>query len=257
VSPGLSDAEELRKEIEAEQQNASKLEALQHSLDAKEYAAVMAAADSIPFRSAYRERAAALEKEARTRLITQHMTMGEKRRSEGNCAEARREAQAVLAVAPEYQPAQDLINRCGRGASPGKPSVVSVSGRPAPAARPQAPASAVASAATSTPRPAARPAPTSSAQEGGGGGASSGPDPDDLMQQAQEAWVKGQFSVAIEASRKALRARPGLTRAYQIIAVCSCSLRDAEQATRAYERLDDRNRQMVKQLCAARGVNIE
>jgi len=63
--------------------------------------------------------------------------------------------------------------------------------------------------------------------------------------------------LAIDASRRALRARPGLTRAYQIIAVCSCSLRDAEQATRAYERLDDRNRQLVKQACQKSGVNIE
>jgi hypothetical protein len=48
-----------------------------------------------------------------------------------------------------------------------------------------------------------------------------------------------------------------LTRAYQIIAVCSCSLRDADSASKAYERLDDRNKQLVKQLCAKSGITID
>jgi hypothetical protein len=44
---------------------------------------------------------------------------------------------------------------------------------------------------------------------------------------------------------------------HQIIAVCSCSLRDAESASKAYERLDERNKQMVKTLCQKSGVTID
>ena len=51
------------------------------------------------------------------------------------------------------------------------------------------------------------------------------------------------------ASRKALRLAPGMMRAYQIIAVCSCSLRDQAGAAKAYERLDDKNKQLVRSLC--------
>jgi hypothetical protein len=91
----------------------------------------------------------------------------------------------------------------------------------------------------------------------GGEAAPASGDADALLQEAQDAWLKQQYAAAIDASRKALKAKPGLTRAYQIIAVCSCSLRDAESAAKAYERLDERNKQLVKTLCAKSGVTVE
>ena len=109
---------------------------------------------------------------------------------------------------------------------------------------------------TAPAKPAAGPR-TASARSPAEGPAPTAAEGDALMQEAQDAWLKGQYSAAIDASRKALRAKPGLTRAYQIIAVCSCSLRDAESASKAYERLDDRNKQLVKQLCAKSGITIE
>ena len=65
------------------------------------------------------------------------------------------------------------------------------------------------------------------------------------------------YAAAIEASRRALRIRPNFTAAYQIIAVCSCLLRDADAATRAYERLDERNKQLVKSSCQKSGINLD
>ena len=37
-----------------------------------------------------------------------------------------------------------------------------------------------------------------------------------------------------------------MTDAYQIIAVCSCTLKDADAAARAYAKLDDKNRNLVR-----------
>jgi Flp pilus assembly protein TadD len=96
------------------------------------------------------------------------------------------------------------------------------------------------------PRPAATSAPESPSG-----------DPDALIQEAQQAWLRGQFAAAIEASRKALRLKPNLPNAYKIIAVCSCSLRDAESAARAYEKLDDRNKQLVKTACQKSGITVD
>ena len=76
------------------------------------------------------------------------------------------------------------------------------------------------------------------------------------MKQAREAWLRQQCGSAMELSRKALRAKPGLTDAYQILAVCSCSLKDAEAAGRAYARLDDKNRSLVHALCLKNGVTV-
>ena len=52
------------------------------------------------------------------------------------------------------------------------------------------------------------------------------------------------------------RARPGMTDAFQIIAVCSCSLKDAEGATRAYGKLDDKSRGLVRSLCQRNGIAV-
>jgi hypothetical protein len=81
-------------------------------------------------------------------------------------------------------------------------------------------------------------------------------DPDALMKQAREAWLRQQCGAAVDYSRKALRAKPGLTDAYQIIAVCSCSLKDADAAGRAYAKLDDKNRNLVRALCSKNGVAL-
>jgi tetratricopeptide (TPR) repeat protein len=264
VSPGLPEAEELRHSIEAEQQNAGRLEALQKAIDTKDYASTLNGAAVISDGSVYKTRARELEQEGRGKLIAQHLATAEKRRSENNCTEARRHAELVLTLEADNQPAQDVIARCTRVVN------VTRSSPPAPGAKPAAAATRIVppplAAARPTPRTASssgaatRPASSgSSAARTEEASATAPPagDADDLLQQAQNAWLKGQYAVAIDASRRALRARPGLTRAYQIIAVCSCSLRDAEQATRAYERLDDRNRQLVKQACQKSGVNIE
>jgi pSer/pThr/pTyr-binding forkhead associated (FHA) protein/tetratricopeptide (TPR) repeat protein len=261
IAPGLPEAEELRHSIEAEQQNASRLEVLQKAIDTKDYASSLNGAAVISDGSVYKARARTLEHEGRGKLIAQHLANAEKRRAEGNCTEARRHAELVLTLETDNQPAQDVLARCTRIAN------VTRAPPPAPAIKPPAAAARTSPplAARPTPRTASSGGPTSRTAsstsppprtEEAGAPAAAG-DADDLLQQAQNAWLKGQFAAAIDASRRALRVRPGLTRAYQIIAVCSCSLRDAEQATRAYERLDDRNRQLVKQACQKSGVNIE
>jgi pSer/pThr/pTyr-binding forkhead associated (FHA) protein/tetratricopeptide (TPR) repeat protein len=296
VSPtDTEDADELKKAIEAEQQNAARFDAIQHASTIMDYEAVIRGAGEISDGSFYKGKAKALEEEARGKLIARHLDLAERKRTEGNCADAKKSATAVLAIDAENQAAKDLIARCGKpGKTPAvavtKPAEEPVAAAPKPAAPAPAP-KPVAAAPTPTPKPApakppaaaptpavetppaskpvavasARPAPArppSARPAAARTPADTTPAPtaadgDALMQEAQDAWLKGQYSAAIDASRKALRAKPGLTRAYQIIAVCSCSLRDAESASKAYERLDDRNKQLVKQLCAKSGVAIE
>jgi Tfp pilus assembly protein PilF len=97
---------------------------------------------------------------------------------------------------------------------------------------------------------AARPAAPAPAPEPPG-------DPDALIQDAQQAWLRGQYAAAIDSAKKALRAKPGFTRAYQIIAVCSCSLKDSDTATKAYERLDDRMKPLVRSACQKSGITLD
>jgi tetratricopeptide (TPR) repeat protein len=105
--------------------------------------------------------------------------------------------------------------------------------------------------------PAREPKPAKSVEPAKAGEpAASAADSDKLIREAQQAWLRGQYGAAIDSARKALRAKPGLTNAYQIIAVCSCALHDAESAAKAVERLDDRNKQFVKSACQKNGISF-
>ena len=63
--------------------------------------------------------------------------------------------------------------------------------------------------------------------EAASGAAEPAADADALLKQARDAWLHQQCPSAIEIARRALKAKPSLTDAYQIITVCSCSLKDA------------------------------
>jgi pSer/pThr/pTyr-binding forkhead associated (FHA) protein len=97
--------------------------------------------------------------------------------------------------------------------------------------------------------PAAKP-PAPSAPE------TSGADPDALLKDAQQAWLRGQFMLAIDNSRRALKIKPGLTKAYEIIAFCSCSLREANDAAKAYAHLDEKVKPMIKTWCQRSGIQL-
>jgi hypothetical protein len=103
------------------------------------------------------------------------------------------------------------------------------------------------------PEPARRAAPAKAEAEAAPAEAE---DAETLMKQAREAWLRQQCGAAMDLSRRALKAKPGWTDAYQILAVCSCSLKDAEAAEHAYARLDDRNRSLVHAVCQKNGISV-
>jgi hypothetical protein len=123
--------------------------------------------------------------------------------------------------------------------APVKPVVAAA--KPAPR-RPAAPAADQASPFKLAEDPKPEPAPAA--------------DPDKLIKDAQQAWFRGQYAAAVDSARKALKAKPGLATAYQIIALCSCALHDEGAASGAYERLDERNKQFVKTACLKNGIKF-
>src|SRR5262249_32278733 len=81
-------------------------------------------------------------------------------------------------------------------------------------------------------------------------------DADALMKQARQAWARQQCGSARDLSRRPLRAHPDMSDAYQIIAACSCSLKDSDGAARAYSKLDDKSRGLVRTLCQRNGIAL-
>ncbi|MBN2572935.1 MAG: protein kinase [Deltaproteobacteria bacterium] len=78
-----------------------------------------------------------------------------------------------------------------------------------------------------------------------------------LLREAQQAWTRQHYAVAIDKAREVLKADPRRRAAHQIIAVCSCAVGAAEDAREAASHLDEHKRKLVQTLCQRHGVNLE
>jgi pSer/pThr/pTyr-binding forkhead associated (FHA) protein len=221
---------------------------------AKNYASALDWFEAIPPDSLYKKRAQPRFEEARLLFVSEHLTAAGKFRTQGRCADAKQEADEVVKVDPDNQLAKDLVKLCRPRPEPS--SMVAATTAPRPPR-----AKVVASAATrseaaggsgATKAESAPPARTVAALAP----ADAPADPDLLMKQAREAWIHQHCGSAIDSARRALKAKPGLSDAYQIIAVCSCSLRDVEGASRAYSKLDEKSRPLARSLCQKNGIAL-
>jgi pSer/pThr/pTyr-binding forkhead associated (FHA) protein/tetratricopeptide (TPR) repeat protein len=261
--PGSSDAANLRKAIEAEKQFSEKLAALKLAMANKEFDTVLQGTAEFPDESMYKRRAVELHKSAQVQFVATHLEAAKTKLAANDCEEARREADLVLGLEAKNKKAVAVVKRCEvlakqaaasqAAAEAPKPATVAPKPAPEPAApkparRPAAPALAARAPAPKTKAVVAEPTKPESA--------SAAADPDKLIKDAQQAWFRGQYAVAIDSARKALRVKPNLTNAYQIIAVCSCALHDADSASKAFERLDERNKLYVKSACQKNGISF-
>jgi pSer/pThr/pTyr-binding forkhead associated (FHA) protein len=237
-------AAELRKRVELETQAAATFAQFGEAAGARSYADALARYGEIPAESVYKVRARPRADEARSLLVAEQLAEAEKARAAGRCADVRTAADAIAELDPKNTLAPQLVKLC-------KPAKAEPVARPAAPARPRV-AAAVPAAKTErqTEKPAAAEKPAEHAEP------EAEVDVDFLMKQSREAWMRQQCGSAIDLARKALKAKPGMTDAYQIIAVCSCSLKDVESATRAYNKLDDKNRNLVRSLCQKNGVIV-
>ncbi len=241
------EATALGRRVEVERQGASMFAKFDEAANAKNYAAALSGYQQIPTDSVYKRRAQPRYEEARTLLVAEHMTAAEKDRAEGRCAEVRQEAMEVIRLEPHNQLIRDLSRLCRA-----RPESVAATSR---AARTRPVAAAPAAERSESPARRSEPARTEPSRAETAAAA----EPEDaeaLMKQAREAWLRQQCGAAMDLSRRALRAKPGWTDAYQILAVCSCSLKDAEAAERAYSRLDDKNRTLVHAVCQKNGIAV-
>ena len=261
--PGSTDAANLRKAIEAEKQYSDKLVALKAAMANKEFETVLQGTTEFPDESMYKPRAVELHKSAQIQFVATHLEAAKTKLAANDCEEARREAELVLGLEAKNKKAVAVVKRCevlakqaaasAAAAEAPKPEPVAVAPKPAPepaAPKPaRRPAAVPVAARAPKPKPAAvepaKPEPAPAAA-----------DPDKLIKDAQQAWFRGQYAVAIDSARKALRVKPNLTNAYQIIAVCSCALHDADSAAKAFERLDERNKLYVKSSCQKNGISF-
>ena len=146
--------------------------------------------------------------------------------------------------------------------SPGAPESA-----PAPTAVSES-APAPAAVSETAPAPAAKPEPRADSEPPAPSAVTAEKEPmppapataDDLVREAQRAWMRGHYAVAIGKAQAALMADPKPAQAVQaqeLIGTCSCAIGDADAAREAASHLNDTKRELVKAACAKRGVTIE
>ncbi|HET6147170.1 MAG TPA: FHA domain-containing protein [Polyangia bacterium] len=250
---------ELFRKAETERKGSAAFSKFDDASTAKDYGGAIDWYDAIPGDSIYKKRASSRYQEARTLFVSEHLLAAEKFRTQGRCVETRREADQVVKVDPSNQLVRELVKLC----KPQAGGTLMAAAQPrTPRARAGGPASPKESAlargempATAAPR-SGRDATHAEATAAAAAPAEPAADPDFLLKQAREAWLHQQCGSAIDIARRALKAKPSLTDAYQIITVCSCSLRDADGASRAYGKLDDKSRTLARSLCQKNGISL-
>ena len=139
------------------------------------------------------------------------------------------------------------LHQSARRIAPGMP--VSSEAAPSPASEgTHPPEPAIAPPAPSRAAAAPEPAPPAPASA------------DDLLHEAQQAWIRGHHALAISKAQAALKADPTRAQAlqaYQIITSSSCAIGEATGAREGASHLDESKREMVKAVCAKNGVTIE
>jgi pSer/pThr/pTyr-binding forkhead associated (FHA) protein len=252
----------LFRTAETERKGSAAFAKFDEASTAKDYGGALDWYDAIPGDSMYKKRASPRYQEARTLFVSEHLLAAEKFRTQGKCVETRREADEVVKIDPANQLVKELVKLCKpqAGGAAVAANTVARSTRAraggSPAATPKEPGPRgdmpVTTGGTRAPRETTRAEPAVAAAAP----AEPAPDPDFLLKQAREAWLHQQCGSAIDIARRALKAKPSLTDAYQIITVCSCSLRDAEGAGRAYGKLDDKSRTLARSLCQKNGISL-
>jgi pSer/pThr/pTyr-binding forkhead associated (FHA) protein/tetratricopeptide (TPR) repeat protein len=246
--PGSTEAAVLRKTIEFEKESTEKIVQYRQAIEGKNFIAVIEGAKTFPVESRKKPEMDELLKVATNGFIAMHLELATTRASEKQCEEARREAELVLTVAPDNKKAKKVIGQCAVPTKvPSPPAAEKVASSPKVALASPSPKASDRAAA---PKVAVTKLPAASPQE------AAAANPDQLIKDAQQAWFRGQYAVAIDSARDALKAKPGLVSAYQIIAVCSCALSDSDSAAKAYQKLDDRNKQYVRVSCQKNGINF-
>lgn len=255
--PGEERARDLKQRYQAERKNADLYAKFKQANDDKNYDDAMFAYSEITEDSFYKDKGRSSYQAARKQFVAKHLDLAEKLRAQGKCTDVESESKLVLTVDEKNKAAREVVRLCRPKGE--KPVVVADAAPPAEKAPREKPArpprehAAKSAKETSTPKTAvasssgsAKPAPPAEAG-----------DPKLLVDAGRQAWVRGQYAAAIDSARKALKLKPGYTDAYLIIAVASCSLRDGDGATRAYGKLDDKMKGMVRSSCQKNGITLE
>ena len=242
VDPAQELARDKEQRAQAERKNRAAYNQFMKMAAENDFDSAVASYGEIAEDSVYRQKASEKYAQVKKLYLRQHLDAAKRAKAAGKCEEARQHVEAALTVEPDGNAeAEGILKSCGAVAKP--PAVKPV------AAQEHKPHAEKSSSVSSTPAAKIKEKPASDEN-------ASQPNPaaEKLLQDAQDAYVHGQYANAIETARKAAKSEP--LKAWRIIGAASCFLKDRGGAMSAWNKLGPQERSFLKYVCSRNAITV-
>jgi tetratricopeptide (TPR) repeat protein len=240
LDPAQELARDKRAKAEAERKNRAAFNMFMKTAGENDYDSAVASYGEVAEDSVYRQKGSEKYAQVKKMYLRQHLDAAKRAKNGGKCEEARQHVEAALTVDEGNVEAQDILKSCGAVAKPVVKPVATQEHKPH--AEKQQSASS---------QPAAKVKEKPATDE-----SSSQPNPaaEKLLQDAQDAYVHGQYANAIETAKKAAKSEP--LKAWRIIGAASCFLKDRNGAMSAWNKLGPQERSFLKYVCSRNAITV-
>ncbi len=239
LDPTQELARDKRQKAEAERKNRTSYNNFSAAVDKSDFDSAVAFYGEIAEDSVYRGKASERYASVKKSYVRMHLDAARKAKGANKCDEARQHVEAVLTVDEGNADAQELIKSCSNAAQPIK--VVKNDVKPhetKPHETHETKKHEEVETSDTPPQNNAMPAAAA----------------DKILQDAQDAYVHGQYQAAIDQAKRAVKALP--SRAWRIIGASNCFLHDRNGAVTAFGKLDAQGKQFLKYVCSRNAITV-
>ena len=238
-------AHDKKQQAEAELKYRTSYQSFVAAADRGDSDSAIASFGEIGQNSAYRQKGEERFSEVKKRYLRTHLQAAKTARSGGRCEEARQHVEAVLTFDAGNLEAQGIVRTCS------KSGIGKVAENDTPGVdRPSHYTEKANPRATGQPREIGKDhlPPTDEEDTVVSGGA------EKLLQDAQDAYVNGDYVKAIAEAQRAAKTAPG--KAWRIIGASKCFTKDRPGVMQAWNRLDSDGKKFLKYVCSRNAMPL-
>ena len=238
IDPAQELARDKISKAEAERKNRAAYNEFMKAAAQNDFDAAAASFAEVQEDSIYRAKGAEKYAQVKKLYLRQHLEAAKKAKAAGKCEDARQHVEAALTVDESNVEAGEILKSCGAVAKPAVKPVAVQEHKTHEKSVATTPAAKVKEKPTTEESPSSQPNPAA----------------EKLLQDAQDAYVHGQYANAIETARKAAKSEP--LKAWRIIGAASCFLKDRTGAMAAWNKLGPQERSFLKYVCSRNAISV-
>ncbi|MDB4969122.1 MAG: hypothetical protein JWN44_4811 [Myxococcales bacterium] len=243
LDPAQELARDKRQRAEAERKNRQAYNSFVKAADGSpaDYDSAAASYAEVAEDSVYRQKGSERYAQVKKQYLRGHLDSAKRAKAANKCEEARQHVEAALTVDEGNVEAQEILKTCGAVVKPVVKPAVTPERKPRPEKNPVVAATPAAKVKEKPPTeepPPSQPNPMA----------------EKLLQDAQDAYVHGQYANAIETAKKASKSEP--LKAWRIIGAASCFLKDRSGALQAWNKLGPQERSFLKYVCSRNAITV-